>query len=250
MSDGFFVTDLPDDLKPGDHVELTGPEAHHASVVRRLVPGETLTLTDGMGCGVIGHVCAITKSRVDVEAESVTRALPPELWINVAQALPKQDRAELAVDLMTEAGADEIVPWAGARSQVRWTGERGQKGYAKWVSAAREASKQARRLRFPVIAPYMSVAQLAQRAADIDCVIIMHEKSDRLISSCPVPAQGSVLIVIGPEGGLTDDEVRILEEAGGQTYLMGDTVLRTSTAGAIAVTQIRLLAALARKGQS
>ena len=248
MSDGFFVAELPDGVGAGDHVALTGSEARHAAVVRRLAPGEAVTLTDGEGRGVLGRIVRTEKSHVDVEVESVISQPRPQLWVTVAQALPKQDRAELAVDLMTEAGADEILPWAGARSQVRWSGERGQKAYDKWVAAAREASKQARRLRFPVISPHTDVNGLVGRAGTYDCVIIMHEKSTRPISCCPVPSAGKLMIVIGPEGGLTDVEVAALEGAGGTTYLMGSTVLRTSTAGAVAVTQVRLLADLAGRG--
>jgi len=248
VSDGFFVTDLPDDVSVGDEVRLTGAEAHHASVVRRLEVGESVTLTDGLGRGIVGHACEVSKSVVCVCVDSVLPLVTPQLWVTVAQALPKQDRAELAVDLMTEAGVDEILPWAGARSQVRWSGERGEKAAAKWVSAAREASKQARRLRFPVIDSYASLTDLAACAQGYDCVIVMHEKSTRPISQCPVPSAGKVLIVIGPEGGLTDEEVSTLEEAGGMTYLMGPTVLRTSTAGAISVTQVRLLCDLAGRG--
>ena len=248
MSDGFFVADLPDPISLGDRVSLTGAEAHHAAVVRRLAAGESVTLTDGEGRGVMGRICDVSKSLVTVQVDAVLTPEPPQLWVTVAQALPKQDRAELAVDLMTEAGVDEILPWAGARSQVRWSGERGEKGYAKWVTAAREASKQARRLRFPVIDSYGSMDDLARLAKEYDCVIVMHEKSSRPISQCPVPSSGKVLIVIGPEGGLTGEEVLALEEAGGMTYLMGPTVLRTSTAGAVAVTQVRLLADIAGRG--
>ena len=248
MSDGFFIADLPDPVSLGDRVSLTGAEAHHAAVVRRLSLGESVTLTDGRGRGVMGRICDVSKSLVTVEVDAVLTPESPQLWVTVAQALPKQDRAELAVDLMTEAGADEIIPWAGARSQVRWSGERGQKAYAKWVGAAREASKQSRRLCFPVIAPYAGLPDLVSCASAYDCVIVMHEQSDRPISSCPVPSAGKVLIVIGPEGGLTGEEVLALEEAGSTAYLMGHTVLRTSTAGAIAVTQVRLLADLAGRG--
>jgi len=242
VSDGFFVCDLDPSVCPGDVVAVTGPEAHHAAVVRRMAVGETVTITDGGGRGVIGRVASVSKTRIEVEVDSVLATPPPGLHVTVAQALPKADRAELAVDLMTEAGVDQIRPWAAARSQVRWTGERGDKARSKWWNAAREASKQSRRLRFPVIGECATLPEVAGLVADADCAIIMHEKATRPISECLVPSTGTVVIVIGPEGGLTDEEVRVLEEASGVTYLMGATVLRTSTAGAVAVTQVRLLA--------
>ncbi|MDR0488818.1 MAG: 16S rRNA (uracil(1498)-N(3))-methyltransferase [Propionibacteriaceae bacterium] len=241
MSDGFFVGYIPEDSSPGSQVFLEGSEAHHAAVVRRLAVGESVVIADGLGRGVVGVVDSVSKTRVCVEVESVVDAPESPLRITVAQAFPKTDRAELAVDLMTEVGVDEILGWAGARSQVRWTGERGEKAHSKWVNAARESSKQSRRLRFPMVGPWVSATEVARRIAESEYGIIMHEKATRSIVDCVLPSQGDVVIVIGPEGGLSDDEVRTFEDAGGQTYSMGETVLRTSTAGAVAVTQVRLL---------
>ena len=246
MSDGFFVADFPPEIAPGDEVAITGSEAHHAAVVRRLVVGEAVTVVDGYGLSVRGPVVSCAKSLVSVRVEQVVTAPEPQPYLIVAQALPKQDRAELAVDLMTEAGVDQIMPWAASRSQVRWSGERGDKAYAKWANAAREASKQARRSRFPVVGEYASLGQVVALVADADCALIMHEKATLPVWECYVPCQGRIVIVIGPEGGLTDDEVAALEAAGGRACSMGPTVLRTSTAAAIAVTQVRLLAELAR----
>ena len=245
MSDGFFVADLPVDVRVGDQVFVVGAEAHHAGVVRRLSRAERVTVTDGLGTGVVGRAERVSKTEVVVSVESVERLAPPEPYIIVAQAVPKTDRAGLAVDLMTEAGVDEIVPWDAARSQVRWAPEKADKALGKWVAAAREASKQARRLRFPVIGDYTGARGVARLAAEADQVIVMHERAGVGIEQCAVVPSGRVLIVIGPEGGLTDQEVETFAEAGGTAYLMGPTVLRTSTAGAVAVTQVRLLAALA-----
>ena len=249
MSDGFFVGELGAGVGPGDEVAITGSEAHHAAVVRRLAVGETVTVVDGHGLAVLGPVVSCSKSLVSVRVEEVVAAPVAQPCLIVAQALPKQDRAELAVDLMTEAGVDQIVPWAASRSQVRWSGERGDKAYAKWRGAAREASKQARRSRFPVVGECASLGQVVDLVGGADCALIMHEKATRPVWECDVPCQGRVVIVIGPEGGLTDDEVAALEAAGGRACSMGPTVLRTSTAAAIAVTQVRLLAELARGEQ-
>jgi 16S rRNA (uracil1498-N3)-methyltransferase len=160
----------------------------------------------------------------------------------VAQALPKPDRGELAVDLMTEVGVDEIMVWVAGRSQVNWTGQRGDKARVKWLGALNQASKQSRRLRFPVLTGPGSWRDVVDRLAEADRAIIMDERATTSIRQCSVPSAGRVVIVIGPEGGLTDQEIDAFEAGGGQTYLMGETVLRTSTAGAIAVAQIRLLA--------
>jgi len=250
VSDGFFTADLAAGIAPGDPVELTGLEARHAGVVRRLAVGESVTVTNGQGLGVIGHVTAVAKSAVGLVADSVI-AVPVSDWrVTVAQAVPKPERAELAVDLMTEVGVDEILPWAAARSQTRWSGERGEKARSKWTSAIREASKQSRRLRFPELGPYSTVNEVAERIRQADCAIVMHEAATRPISTCPVPDRGQIVIVIGPEGGLTDDEVRVFGQAGAAAWSMGSTVLRTSTAGAVAVAQVRLLAELSRSAET
>ena len=246
MSDGFFVADLAAGVAAGDRVIVTDQEAFHASVVRRLTLGEQVTVTDGMGRGIQGRVVTSTRNQVEVEVTSVLPNHRISWWVTVAQAIPKAGRGELAVDLMTEVGVDEILPWGAARSQVKWAGEQGAKAHAKWVATAREASKQARRLRFPVVAEYAGLAGVARAITDADYAIIMHEKASRPITDCLVPRSGRVVIVIGPEGGLTDEEVSVLEQAGGRPFLMGSTVLRTSTAGAVAITQVRLLSELNR----
>jgi len=245
VSDGFFVGAV-EGTAPGDVVELTGTEARHAAVVRRLRLGETVTVTDGAGRGVTGRVAAASPERVVVAVDEVLTEPPSEPPITVVQALPKNDRALLAVDLMTEVGVDRIVPWQAARSVVRWEGPRGSTARDKWVTAAREAAKQARRLRFPAIGDLASTAGVVSLVRDTvqagGRVLIMHEKESVPVTACPLDPATPCVVVIGPEGGLTDDEVDGFRRAGGQTFSLGRTVLRTSTAGAVAITQVRVAA--------
>lgn len=246
---GFFIAEMPTGVEPGDPIAIVGTEAHHAGVVRRLEPGEIVTLTDGLGSGALAQVESVSRSEVSLKVTCVLQCAEPALKLTVVQAIPKPDRGLLAVDLMTEAGVDQIIAWAANRSQIKWTTEKTDKALAKWTATAREASKQSRRLRFPIVGPKADTAQVASMIAKADYAIIMHESATRSIAEAVVPDCGSILIVIGPEGGLTDDEVHQFEQAGGQTFLMGPTVLRTSTAGALALTQVRLLAQLANKVQ-
>ena len=244
MSDGYFVADLPDIYGPGDLLAVTGEEAYHMAVVRRLLPGEAVTLTDGKGRGARCHLTEVSRTRVDLRIASVLTAQDSLPWVIVVQAIPKTDRGLLAVDLMTEAGVDAIIPWAASRCQVKWSGEAGEKARGKWVTTAREASKQSRRLRFPFIGPVADTGEVAGLVQEADCALVMHETATQSVAECIVPGRGRVVIVIGPEGGLTEYEIHRFEQVGGQTYLMGPTVLRTSTAGAVAVSQVRLLAQL------
>ncbi len=248
MSDGFFVADLPAGLAAGGQVWLTGREAHHAAVVRRLRLGETVTLTDGLGRGVSGTVAGLDPRQVEVTVTEVLHQAPRRPLVTVVQALPKNDRAELAVDLMTEVGVDRIVPWQAARSIVKWSPDKVETARQKWLTAAREASKQARRLSFPVIGELATTGQVADLIIDSPMSLVMHERATTPLADCPVAQAEECLIVIGPEGGLTDQEVGLFTSCGALACSLGPTVLRTSTAGAVAVTQTRLLFEVARTG--
>lgn len=241
MSDGFFLADLPGDLAPGRQVELTGPEAHHAGVVRRLRPGEVVTVADGAGRGVRGPVLTVAPDLVRLSVAEVLVERPARPSITVVQALPKQDRGEMAVDLMTEVGVDAIVPWQAARSVVRWSGPRAAKALERWRSTARQAAKQARRLTVPTVAELASTAQVVDLVRQAGQAVVCHESSDHPISRLRPAPERPLVCVIGPEGGLQEDELARLAEAGAALVWLGPTVLRTWLAGAVAITQLRLL---------
>ncbi len=148
-------------VAPGSLVEVTGDEAHHAVAVRRLREGEQVVLTDGHGTSVTGSVASTGKRVFAVAVESVSHDDRPEPAITVVQALPKGERGELAVEVLTEVGVDRIVPWAASRSVAVWKGERAAKSHAKWQATAREAAKQSRRSWLPTVTPLASTADLA-----------------------------------------------------------------------------------------
>ena len=243
MSDGFFLAPLAGAVAVGDEVTLDGPEGHHASVVRRLRVGEQVTLSSGRGSGVRGPVTSVTRGAVTVRVEQVLVEPVPQTRFVCVQALPKNDRAELAVDLLTELGVDEIVPWQASRSVVRWDGERGEKSRAKWATVAREASKQVRQLTVPVVSPLASTRAVAARLESAAAAYVLHESASAPLVRVTPPA-GEVVFVIGPEGGVSPDELAVFGAAGGVPVVMGTTVLRTSTAGATALTILRTLAEL------
>ena len=164
-SDPFFLAeDLADPLPPiGTSVVLGGPEGRHAAVVRRLRVGEIVVVTDGRGRAVRGPVRAVAKDGITVEVVDQLLVAEPDLRFVVVQALAKGDRSELAVEMLTEIGVAEIVPWQASRSIVRWSGERGDKGRSRWQATAREAAKQSRRLRVPAVASLVNTEQLLAR---------------------------------------------------------------------------------------
>ncbi|WP_244929152.1 16S rRNA (uracil(1498)-N(3))-methyltransferase [Nocardioides sp. W7] len=219
----------------GSSVTVDGDEAHHAVAVRRLRVGEAVVLTDGRGTSVVAEVGATGKRVFSVTVTSVETAPAPAPAITVVQALPKGDRGELAVEVLTEVGVARVVPWAASRSVAVWKGERAEKSLARWRSTAREAAKQARRSWFPEVDPLASTADVVALVASASLAVVLHEAATVPLTSLAVPADGSVLVVVGPEGGLADDEVAALVAAGATSVRLGAEVLRTSTAGVVAV---------------
>lgn len=223
----------PGDLA-GDIVSLTGPEGHHAAAVRRLRPGERADVSDGAGTMAECGVLSVARDSVVLGVRSVRAVPAPEPGITIVQALPKGDRGELAVELMTEVGVDAIVPWAAGRCVVRWQGERGERSLAKWRATVREAAKQSRRAWIPGVAGLASLAGVANRVSAAAVAVVLEADAEPALSRLPLPERGEILLVVGPEGGITPAERAALREAGAIEARLGPTVLRTSTAGAAA----------------
>ncbi len=214
----------------GGRVLLDGAEGRHAAGARRLQAGEAVDLVDGRGTRA--HCRVVRSGRDEVLLEVVGRVFEPapSPRLVLVQALPKGDRGELAVELATEVGVDEVVPWVAARCVMQWKGERGERQRERWQASAREAAKQSRRAWVPGVATLHTTAQLASRLATMT-VLVLHEAATAPLTGVVLPPAGDVAVVVGPEGGLTQDE---LDALGGTAVRLGPTVLRTSTAGAAA----------------
>ncbi len=228
---------LVDALPTGGAYTLAGAEGHHAADVQRLRVGESLLLGDGVGGTATATVTGVAKGRLELDVFQVSRVAAPSPRLVVAQGLAKGDRGELAVQVMTEVGVDEIVPWSATRSVVRWQGERGERSAQRWAATAREAAKQARRDWHPVVSAPASTAELAQRLH-----LVLHEEATVALSTVDLPAGGEIVLAVGPEGGIAPEELAVFEKAGAVAVRLGDSVLRTSTAGvaALAVLATRL----------
>ncbi|MCX5213018.1 16S rRNA (uracil(1498)-N(3))-methyltransferase [Kitasatospora sp. NBC_00240] len=237
MTAPVFVTDSArlDGAAAGTVVRLDGPEGRHAAAVKRLEPGEAVTLADGLGLGVDGIVAAVHgKDAIDVTVVEVRRAPEPSPRIVVVQALPKGDRGELAVETMTEVGVDVVIPWPASRCITQWKGDRGAKALAKWRATAREAGKQSRRLRFPEVRDPMTTRQLAPLLAGSAFAAVLHEDGAEPLAAATLPPAGDLVLIVGPEGGVSPEELAAFAEAGAGPYRLGPSVLRTSTAGVAA----------------
>ncbi len=229
---------LVDELPAGGTVLVTGHEARHAVDVLRMTAGERVRVADGEGVLVEGVVAAAGPEGLQVEVLARHEVPAPTPELVLVQALPKGDRGPLAVELATELGVDRVVPWTASRCVTKWRDDRVDKGLAKWRSAARAASKQARRPRLPEVTEPMSTRAVCGLLAEVDLALVLHEQARRPFSAVQVAGAGSIAVVVGPEGGITDGEAVAFRAAGAEVVRLGEEVLRTSTAGAAVLAAI------------
>lgn len=231
---------LLDVVPEGDELLVDGAEGRHAVDVLRLTPGEPVRISDGRGVLADGDVLHAGPQGLRVAVRTRVEVPAPEPEFVLVQALPKGDRGPLAVDLATELGVDRIVPWTASRCVTRWREDRVDKGVAKWRAAARAASKQSRRPRVPEVTGPMTTREVCGLLAEVDLAVVLHEQARRPLAGLQIPTVGTVAVVVGPEGGLTDGEVVAFRAAGAEAVRLGPEVLRTSTAGAAALAALSL----------
>lgn len=248
MTDALYFADLGADPHTGDIIEITGDEGRHAGAVKRARVGERLFVSDGAGRAVSGLVTHATKSVVTVQADRILQSADPVHQWTIVQALAKGERSDIAVESVTELGARRIYAWQAARSVVRWDAragspEKSAKGIVKWQAVARAASKQSRRFRIPEVG-YIATSGLVDLIERADLALVAHERATTKLSAIQLPDSGEVVVIIGPEGGISDEEVERFTAHGALMVSLGDAVLRTSSAGIVALAQLQLLAQL------
>lgn len=238
-------------IRVGDTAVLTGGEARHAAQVMRLAPGEWADVADGTGRRVRGPVVSAAPDRLEVTAESVTDEPAPAPELVLVQALAKGDRDLLAVQTATELGIDAVHPWQAERSIVRWRAEKAAKAVSKWDAALLSAAKQARRTRVPRTQKTLDGVAVASVCGPGALVLVLHEDATESLGevldeawgepAAGLPPVERIMLVVGPEGGISPAEVEALTGSGGRPVLLGRNVLRTSTAGPAAVAVLQHL---------
>lgn len=234
-------------LAPGSRYTLAGDEGRHATTVKRLTPGELVDLCDGAGLRLICTVSSVEKGLLTVQVIDVVREVAPAITFTLIQALAKGDRDELAIEMATELGIDAVAPWQAERSIVRWKMDKAVKGPQKWRQVVAAAAKQARRSTIPEVGPLVGTAGVCELIAAAGLALILHEDAtasvagvarqwqESLVDPQTATAPQTVLMIVGPEGGMSTAEVEAFTQAGARTALLGHHVLRSSTAGPAAV---------------
>jgi 16S rRNA (uracil1498-N3)-methyltransferase len=217
-----------------DVIVLSGPEGRHAATVRRLSAGEQADLTDG--AGTIARCVVRSAGPGVIEFTVLDRRTepPPEPSIAVVQAIAKGDRAELAVELMTEVGVDLILPWPAERCVAQWRGDRAGRALERWRATAREAAKQSRRAWFPEVTQPARMAEITARIAAASLAVMLDPDAPDPLGQLHPPTTGTVLAIVGPEGGISPAEAQAFTRAGAVPARLGPGILRASTAGAVA----------------
>ena len=235
MSRPVYVQEFPTPPTVGEVIELTGDEGRHAVSVKRTGVGEQIELVDGHGTRAVITVTGVSgKDQLVGVVDCVAGEPVPRPTVMVIQALPKAARSELTVDLLTQAGADVIVPWQADRSVANW-GKKQDKGLAKWRAAARAAAKQSRRSRIPEITPVADQAAVAALIQAAPLALMLHEDATGKITDQPVAQADSVVLIIGPEGGISPAELDAFTTAGAHPVRLGPEILRTASAGMVAL---------------
>ena len=245
---GSDLTPALESLSVGDSATLGGAEGRHAASVRRIGAGEWVDVVDGAGARATCEVSGSDKSSLSLVVRKLAEVI-------LVQALAKGGRDEAAVEICTEIGVDGVIPWASQRAIVQWKGPKAEKGRAKWEGVARAAAKQSRRAYVPVVEDVKDSCELASWVASLTgeagVAFVCHEEATDSLGAALARIQESsedgalparIALIVGPEGGIGSEETAQLVDAGGRTIGLGDNVLRSSTAGAVALTLIRAAA--------
>ena len=224
----------------GSLVELDGPEGKHAVQVRRMRQGEAIQLSDGKGLRVRGTVAEGAGSTLKLQVTEVIKEEIPSRQVTLVQALAKGDRDELAIQAATELGVMGIIPWQAARSISRWDGPKIAKGQARWQQIVSEAAKQSLRAYTPEVKSIVDTKELAGLVPSFDLVLVLDTSATATVAEAGIPASGTLALVVGPEGGIEQSELDVLQAAGARLVSLGANVLRTSTAGPALIAALML----------
>jgi 16S rRNA (uracil1498-N3)-methyltransferase len=234
-----FISPIPSDTKTGSKIRIAGAEAKHAMSVRRLQVGEAIAVSDGQGNKARGKVSQLSKDFLELDVESLEKLERPTPKLVLVQALAKGDRDEMAVQACTELGIQTVIPWQSERSVSIWKPEKQDKHRVRWQTIATEAAKQSLRPFIPVVEQVLGTRELAERLKQFDLTLVLDPTSTTPLTGISVAGHQSIAIVVGPEGGISPEELEVFRSAGLSLVGLGSGILRTSTAGVAVVSYLQ-----------
>jgi 16S rRNA (uracil1498-N3)-methyltransferase len=234
-----FISPIPSDTKAGSKIRIAGTEAKHAISVRRLQVGEAIAVSDGQGQKARGKVSELSKDFLELDVESIQNIERPKPQLVLVQALAKGDRDEMAVQACTELGIQTVIPWQSERSVSIWKPEKQDKHRLRWQTIATEAAKQSLRPFIPEVEKVLGTSELVERLKQFDLTLVLDPTSSTPLIDVPASGHQSIAIVVGPEGGISQQELEQFRSAGFSLVGLGSGILRTSTAGVAVVSYLQ-----------
>ena len=232
----FFVSvDQLAGATTGSELILDGPEGRHGATVKRIGVGEQVLLTDGVGHRADAVVESVGVATLRLRLRAIAQERQPDPRFVLVQALAKGDRDEQAIEAATELGVDEVVPWQAARSIVIWRGDRAVRSLHKWESVVLAATKQSRRTRVPLVCEPADHAAVMTRIGTAALALVLHEDAQQSLAGLELPRSGDVVVIVGPEGGVSPAELSEFLAAGAVAVRLGSNILRSSSAGPAAL---------------
>ena len=239
MVEPLFISPIPSDTKTGSKIRIAGAEAKHAMSARRLQVGEAIAVSDGQGNKARGKVSQLSKDFLELDVESLEKLDRPTPQLVLVQALAKGDRDEMAVQACTELGIQTVIPWQSERSVSIWKPEKQDKHRMRWQTIATEAAKQSLRPFIPEVEQVLGTRELAERLKQFDLTLVLDPTSNKALTSVSLAGHQSIAIVVGPEGGISLEELEVFRSAGLSLVGLGSGILRTSTAGVAVVSYLQ-----------
>jgi len=234
-----FISPIPSETKMGSKIKIAGAEAKHAMSVRRLQIGEAIAVSDGQGQKARGKVSQLSKEFLEIDVESIETIERPKPQLVLVQALAKGDRDEMAVQACTELGIQTVIPWQSERSVSIWKPEKQDKQRLRWQTIATEAAKQSLRPFIPAVEKVLGTEELVERLKKFDLTLVLDPTSSAPLTGVPLTGHHSIAIVVGPEGGISPEELERFRSAGLSLVGLGSGILRTSTAGVAVVSYLQ-----------
>jgi 16S rRNA (uracil1498-N3)-methyltransferase len=214
---------------------LDDDEAYHAIKVLRVKVGEIIKISNGVNYWVRGPITQIDKRTLKISVEQSGNIENENPQLILVQALTKSERIKEMLELVTAAGVDQVIPWQSQRAIGKWQKD----SQIKWQQSIQEACKQSRRVKLPILKKQLNTKELID-VLQSDFSIVLHESTTTKFSSLQIPNNISkIYLVIGPEGGITDQEIDSFVKIGSAVVKLGEPILRSAHAGIAALSALQ-----------